>query len=67
MSEIKCVRCRHRLENQTCDNRASEFFEINFGDEDIKQILDFDNCTHFFSEIDTENTNTNYDENGLFN
>lgn len=64
--QIKCTRCRHRLENETCDNKASEFFEINFGDEDIKEILDFNNCNHFFSEIDSENTNTNYDANGLF-
>lgn len=64
--EIKCTRCRHRLENETCNNKASEFFEINFGDEDIKEILDFNSCNHFFSEIDSENTSTEYDEDGLF-
>ena len=64
---IKCTRCRHRLENDTCDNRASEFFEINFGDEDIMEILDFDSCTHFFSEIDSDNININHEDGGLFN
>lgn len=65
--QIKCTRCRHISINETCDNQASEFFEINFGDEDIKEILDFNNCNHFFSEIDTENIREEHLDDGLFN
>ena len=58
---------KNYLGEYTYEFLFSKTIEINFGDEDIMEILDFNNCAHFFSEIDSDNININYEDGGLFN